>query len=95
MYRPPDAAPASQLDAARRGKVVGRFCTACSSFYPHHRARHSGKPLYGKDHIASPCAHEGDAFEAGQDWWEPAVEVLPAPPEAAEAEGGDEGGTSA
>jgi hypothetical protein len=33
--------------------------------------------MYGRDHIASPCAHEGDLFVPGADWWEPAVEVLP------------------
>ena len=33
--------------------------------------------MYGRDHIASPCAHEGDAFEEGANWWQPAVEVLP------------------
>jgi hypothetical protein len=33
--------------------------------------------MYGRDHIASPCTHEGEAFEAGENWWEPAVEVLP------------------
>lgn len=79
MYRLPPAAPESQIAAERRGKVMGRFCKACGSLYPKFRARHAGKPLYGKDHIAAPCSHEGDDFEAGQEWWEPAVEVL-APP---------------
>ena len=32
---------------------------------------------YGRDHIASPCSHEGESFEPGANWWEPAVEVLP------------------
>lgn len=80
MYRELEAAPQSRLAAARRGRVVGRFCRACGNFYPEYRARHAGKPLYGKDHVASPCSHEGDAFAAGEDWWEPAVEVLPPPP---------------
>jgi hypothetical protein len=35
----------------------------------------------GRDHIASPCPHEGDRFADGADWWEPAVEVLPPAPE--------------
>jgi hypothetical protein len=47
---------------------------------------HSGKPLYGKDHVSSPCAHEGDEFKPGETWWEPAVIVLPAPPGDGEAE---------
>jgi hypothetical protein len=34
--------------------------------------------MYGKDHIAAPCAHEGEPFDPGEPWWEPAVEVLPA-----------------
>jgi hypothetical protein len=38
---------------------------------------HRGKPMYGRDHIASPCSHEGDVFEEGAAWWEPGVEVLP------------------
>jgi hypothetical protein len=33
--------------------------------------------MYGRDHIASPCSHERDAFEEGAIWWQPAVEVLP------------------
>ena len=84
MYRIPQPAPASQVAVERRGKVLGRFCKACGSVYPGNRARHSGKPLYGKDHVASPCSHEGDAFTPGEDWWEAAVEVLPPPPAAAE-----------
>jgi hypothetical protein len=40
-----------------------------------------GKAIYGKDHISAPCAHEGEAFDPDEGWWEPAVEVLPAPPE--------------
>ena len=86
MYRVPDPAPESQVAAERRGRVLGRFCRVCGSVYPIHRARHSGRPVYGKDHVASPCSHEGDVFEPGQQWWEPAVEVL-APPPPAEAPG--------
>jgi hypothetical protein len=82
-YRNPEAAPQSRIPAERRGRVVGRFCHVCATTYPLHRAAHSGKPLHGKDHVASPCAHEGDAFAAGADWWEPAVEVLPPAPAAA------------
>ena len=77
MYRFPHAAPQSQLPEERRGRTVGRFCHVCSSIYPLHRGLHRGKAMYGRDHIASPCTHEGDAFEEGANWWEPAVEVLP------------------
>jgi len=76
-YRIPDAAPQSQIPEERRGPVLGRFCRSCGSIYPLHRGRHTGKPVYGKDHIASPCAHEGEPFAAGASWWEPAVDVLP------------------
>ena len=86
VYRNPDAAPAGQIPAERRGREVGRFCRVCGSTYPLHRASHSGKPLYSRDHVASPCAHEGEAFTPGGSWWEPAVEVLSAP--AAAAAGG-------
>ena len=79
VYRRPDAAPASSLPPERRGEVVGRFCRVCASVYPLHRLRHAGKPMVGRDHIASPCAHEGDRFADGADWWEPAVQALPAP----------------
>jgi hypothetical protein len=79
-YRAPEAAPESLLPAERRGRVLGRFCSSCGSFYALHRARHTGKPMLGKDHVASTCAHEGDAFTPGADWWEPAVEVLPPVP---------------
>jgi hypothetical protein len=82
VYRKLDAAPQSALPEPQRGEMVGRFCRACGEIYPPHRARHRGKPVYGKDHVASPCAHEGDAFAPGADWWEPAVEILPAPPAA-------------
>jgi hypothetical protein len=77
VYRLPHAAPASQIPEDRRGRTIGRFCHVCASIYPLHRERHAGRPLYGRDHIASPCAHEGDLFEPGADWWEPAVVVLP------------------
>jgi hypothetical protein len=85
MYRNPDPAPASRIAPERRGPVLGKFCRACGTVYPKFRARHAGTPLNGKDHIASPCSHEGDPFDAGADWWEPAVEVLPAPAAPAEA----------
>jgi hypothetical protein len=81
-YRVPEAAPESQVPEERRGKVLGNFCLVCGSLYPLHRAKHSGKPVYGRDHISSPCAHEGEAFEAGAVWWQPGVEVLPPPPAA-------------
>jgi hypothetical protein len=77
MYRYPHAAPQSQIPEERQGRQVGRFCLTCASIYPIHRGRHSGKPIYGKDHIATTCAHEGDAFDPGESWWELAVEVLP------------------
>lgn len=77
VYREPHAAPESQLPEARRGRTIGRFCLTCATIYPLHRNRHTGKPMYGKDHVAAPCAHEGDMFEPGAPWWEPAVEVLP------------------
>lgn len=88
VYRKPQAAPQSQLPEARRGRTVGRFCHVCGTIYPLNRSRHTGKPVYGRDHIASPCAHEGEVFTPGESWWEPAVEVLPevvAPPEEATA----------
>jgi hypothetical protein len=79
-YRLPRAAPASSLPEERRGAVMGRFCKACGSIYARYAARHKGKPMYGKDHVASPCSHEGEEFVRAADWWEPAIEVLPAPP---------------
>lgn len=85
VYRFPHAAPKSRVAAERQGRVVGYFCLVCGSIYPLHRARHSGRPVYGRDHVASPCAHEGDRFEPGADWWDDAVEVLP------EAAAGDPG----
>jgi hypothetical protein len=39
--------------------------------------------MYGKDHISSTCAHEGEVFDPAEPWWEPAVEVLPAAAEQA------------
>jgi hypothetical protein len=83
VYRVPATAPESQVPSDRRGRLMGHFCLVCATVYPLHRAVHHGKPVYGRDHIASPCAHEGDAFVPGEAWWEPAVEVLPAPPAAA------------
>ena len=77
VYRFPHAAPQSQLPEARRGRTIGRFCKVCGAIYPVHRRLHRGKPMYGRDHIASPCSHEGDVFEEGAAWWEPAVVVLP------------------
>lgn len=81
-YRVPEAAPMNQLPEERRGRVLGTFCLVCGSLYPLHRAKHSGKPVYGRDHIASTCAHEGEAFEHEASWWQPGVEVLPPPPAA-------------
>jgi hypothetical protein len=77
VYRHPNASPASRLPEERQGRVVNRYCRVCGSFYPLHRGRHTGKSTYGKDHIASPCAHEGELFTPGADWWEDAVELLP------------------
>lgn len=85
VYRTSMPAPASRVPEESRGREVGRICLACGGVYPLHRARHAGKPVYGKDHIAAPCAHEGQAFGPGAPWWEPAVEVLPAPVPAAGA----------
>jgi len=77
MYRMPHAAPESQVPEERRGRTIGRFCLVCSTIYPLGRLRHTGKGMYGRDHIASPCAHEGEVFEPGADWWQPAVEIVP------------------
>lgn len=82
VYRVPQMAPQSQVPPERRGRVLGHFCLVCASVYPLHGATHKGRPVYGRDHIASTCAHEGDVFAPGESWWEPAVEVL-APPAAA------------
>jgi hypothetical protein len=83
VYRVPPAAPESQVPPDRRGRVLGHYCLVCASLYPLHRAAHAGRPVYGRDHIASPCAHEGEVFKAGESWWEPGVEMLPAPAAAA------------
>ena len=77
MYRMPHAAPEGQVPEEKRGRTVGRFCLVCSTIFPLHRAKHSGKGMYGRDHVASPCAHEGELFEPGADWWEAAVEIVP------------------
>jgi hypothetical protein len=77
VYRYPHAAPRSLLPEERQGREIGRFCKVCGFIYPLHRLWHRGKPLYGRDHIAAPCPHEGERFEAGEAWWELAVEVLP------------------
>lgn len=80
-YLHPDLAPASALPTTRRGAVRGRFCSRCGSIFPRFAARHAGKPMYGKDHVANTCSNEGKSFDAVADWWEPAVEMLPAPEE--------------
>ena len=80
-YNTPHVAALRYVPEDRRGPVQGRFCFACGSLYPSLRARHTGKPLYGKDHVAAPCTQEGQPFAPGADWWELAVEVLPPPPE--------------
>jgi hypothetical protein len=87
VHRAPHPAPQSAIPEAQRGPVVGRFCHACGAVFSLHASRHSGKGLYSKDHISSPCSHEGDVFEPGEGWWEPAVAVLPPPPASAEGEG--------
>lgn len=74
LHAPP-LAPISSVDSTRHGRLAGRFCRACGEFYPLLRSFHTGKPLHGKDHIASPCSHHGEAFAPGVDWWEFAVEV--------------------
>jgi len=79
MYRQIRPAPASALPEGRRGEIVGRYCHACHSVYPRFAASHHGKPTYGRDHVAAPCVHEGEAFAEGAEWWEPAVTVMPAP----------------
>lgn len=89
VYRAPMPAPVSRVAEARRGREVGIFCLDCGSVYPLHRARHVGRAIYGKDHISAPCAHEGEPFDPDEGWWEPAVEVLPAPPEPEPAPGSE------
>ena len=89
VLRLPRAAPASRIPEERRGHLVGRFCHGCNQVFPLQRRQHSGDPIHGRDHVASPCPYEGAVFEADASWWEPAVEVLPPPvpaePEAAAA----------
>lgn len=79
-FRRPDVAPQSIVDPARRGREVGRFCHRCKSVFPLHLGIHRGKGigLFGRDHVISPCSHEGEPFEPGDNWWEPAVEMLAA-----------------
>ena len=81
-YRRPDLVPVSSVPGERRGAVGGRFCRDCGSIYPRFATRHAGKPVYGKDHVSSPCSNEGKPFFAGADWWEDAVEMLPPPDDA-------------
>ncbi len=76
-------APQSRVAPERRGAVMGKFCHGCATAFPLHAGRHVGKGINGRDHVASPCAHEGELFETGASWWEPAVEVLPPVPVAA------------
>jgi hypothetical protein len=83
MYRRLNAAPYSALPEERRGPEVGRFCKGCASVYPLHAARHAGKAMFGRDHNVSPCAYEGRVFAPDAAFWEPAVEVLDAPPQTA------------
>jgi len=78
MYRHIESAPASRVAEDRRGAVVGRYCNSCHAIYPRLRQRHAGKPVYGRDHLATTCVHEGEEFAEGAAWWEPAVELLPA-----------------
>jgi hypothetical protein len=80
VFRAPKAAPASRVAAERRGHTIGRFCHGCNQTFPLQRRMHSGDPIQGRDHVASPCPYEGQPFEHGVSWWEPAVEVLPAAP---------------
>lgn len=90
VYRTSMPAPESHVPENRRGRRVGTICLECGSVYALHRNRHAGKPVYGKDHVAAPCAHEGEAFDPGEGWWEPAVEVL-APPAVEEEASAREG----
>jgi hypothetical protein len=80
MHRREPAAPQSSLPPERRGRVVGRFCHGCHEVYPLFAGRHEGKPNQGRDHVGSPCSHQGESFAEGAEWWEPAVEVLAAAP---------------
>ncbi len=72
-----DAAPVSQIAPERRGPAVARFCHGCQQLYPLLRARHVGRPIYGRDQVVSTCSYEGQAFTHDAAWWEEAVEVLP------------------
>jgi hypothetical protein len=85
VFRAPKAAPESLVPADRRGHLVGRFCRGCNQIFPLQRRMHSGDPIFGRDHVASPCPYEGQAFEPGAPWWDRAVEVMPAPVPAAAA----------
>lgn len=76
MFRFSRCSPASSVDPEKRGEVVGRFCRSCGGIYPLYRQRHTGKSIDGRDHISPPCAHEGERFETGDDWFEDAVRVL-------------------
>ncbi len=78
-FRYPPAAPASQIAPERRGAATARFCHGCQQLYPLLRARHVGRPIYGRDQVASACSYESLPFEPGASWWEEAVEVLPVP----------------
>ena len=80
IHRTPSA-PSSQLPPERRGPAVGRACLRCGNVYSRFAPSHSGKPVQGKDHVDSPCSHEGQRFETQGTWWEPAVEVLASPEE--------------
>src|SRR5947209_17655719 len=77
MYALPHASPAGHVPEGRGGRTTGRLWLLCSTIYPLHRARHTAKRMYGRGTSASPCAHEGEVFEPGADWWEPAVEIVP------------------
>ena len=79
VYRAPEAAPASRIPPEQRGRVVGRYCLACHQVFPEHRRCHDGKPIHGRDHVPSPCAHEGEPFGDAAEWWDLAVETLRAP----------------
>ena len=59
--------------------MLGHYCHGCNQVFPLQRGVHSGDPISGRDHVASTCPYEGWRFEVGAEWWEPAVEVLPAP----------------
>ncbi len=79
MFRSVRPAPISRVPVEKQGAIVARYCKICRSFYPLYASRHAGKPLGGRDHVASPCSQEGRRFLEGEDWWEYAVEVLESP----------------